>query len=346
MKYKSLFLSIPLLCLVACSSNDDNEEVEKAPARPIRVEVSEIPMIDSLADNTGVKRAPITTVGSLDEFYMNYYYNGEFSDSYLWTNTITTAGQWEWNSQMDVAAWPQGAGNDDPVPFYAYAVADWGQQQEEGTCYLDDDDKVKLDFSMDENSGETKDLLVSKCVKSYSQDGTLHFTFSHACAAMQFTICKTAKLESLEIQVKEIIIHNLVSNAQYVFDDVQNPWVLDDVYSNYTIKAYTPGQMGGSIMVGPEPAALVGDGETDYVFAIPQNITPWSGTGALGNTYAEIKCSIKKGDNQYAQNPDSNGFGSVYIPFTVPQLKQGYVHHVKIVMGTALKKNDGSSIFQ
>lgn len=348
MKYKSLFLSIPLLCLVSCSSNDDIEEVEKAPKRPIRVEVSEIPMIDSLAGNTGVKRAPITTVSSLEEFYMNYYYEGDFSTSYLWTHEIQKpGGVWVWAPQIGTAAWPQGAGNDDPVPFYAYAVADWGQQQEEGTCYLDDDDMVKLDFSMDQNSGETKDLLVSKCVSSYSQDGTLHFTFSHACAAMQFTICKTAKMESFEIQVKEIIIHNLVSKAQYVFDDVQNPWVLDDVYSKYTIKAYTPGQMGGSIMVGPEPAALVGDGETDYVFAIPQTITPWSGTGAVSNTYAEIVCSIKKGDTQYAkEDPDNDGFGSVYIPFTVPQLKQGFVHHVKIIMGTALKKNDGTSIFK
>ena len=47
-----------------------------------------------------------------------------------------------------------------------------------------------------------------------------------------------------------------------------------------------------------------------------------------------------------AVNTDHDGFGSVYIPFTVPQLKQGFVHHVKIIMGTALKKNDGTSIFQ
>jgi len=346
MKYKSLFLSIPLICLVACSSNDDIEEVEKAPKRLIRVEVSEIPMIDSLADNTGTNRAAITKVNTLDEFYMNYYYEGEFSDSYLWTNTITEPGVWVWYPQMGVAAWPQGAGNDDPVPFYAYAGADWGQQGEEGPCYLDEEDgKVKLDFTMDENSGETKDLLVSKCVKSYAEDGTLHFTFSHACAAMQFTICKTAKLENVEVKVKEIKIHHLVNNAQYIFDD-ENPWNLSDEYSDYTIKAYTPEQSSGSIIVGPEPAVLVGDGTNDYVFAIPQTITPWSGTGPLSNTYAEIVCSIKKGDIQYAQNPDADGFGKAYIPFTVPKLKQGVVHHVKIVMGTALKKNDGTSIFQ
>lgn len=347
MKYKSLFLSIPLLCLVACSSNDDIEEVEKAPKRPIRVEVSEIPMIDSLAGNTGVKRAPITTVSSLDEFYMNYYYEGDFSTSYLWTHEIQKpGGVWVWAPQIGTAAWPQGAGNN-PVTFYAYAGADWGQQGEEGPCYLDEEDgKVKLDFSMDENPEKTKDLLVSKDVKSYSQDGTIHFTFSHACAAMQFTICKTAKLENVEVKVKEIKIHHLVNNAQYIFDD-ENPWDLSNDYSDYTIKAYTPEQSSGSIIVGPEPAVLVGDGTNDYVFAIPQTITPWSGTGPLSNTYAEIVCSIKKGDTQYAkEDPDNDGFGSVYIPFTVPQLKQGFVHHVKIIMGTALKKNDGTSIFK
>ena len=347
MKYKSLFLSIPLLCLVACSSNDDIEEVEKAPKRPIRVEVSEIPMIDSLAGNTGVKRAPITTVSSLDEFYMNYYYEGDFSTSYLWTHEIQKpGGVWVWAPQIGTAAWPQGAGNN-PVTFYAYAGADWGQHGEEGPCYLDEEDgKVKLDFSMDENPEKTKDLLVSKDVKSYSQDGTIHFTFSHACAPMQFTICKTAKLENVEVKVKEIKIHHLVNNAQYIFDD-ENPWDLSNDYSDYTIKAYTPEQSSGSIIVGPEPAVLVGDGTNDYVFAIPQEITPWSGTGAVSNTYAEIVCSIKKGDTQYAkEDPDNDGFGSVYIPFTVPQLKQGFVHHVKIIMGTALKKNDGTSIFK
>ena len=175
-------------------------------------------------------------------------------------------------------------------------------------------------------------------------DGTIHFTFRHACAAIQFTICKTAKLESLEVKVKEIKIHNLVSKALYVFD-AQNPWDLSDSYSDYTIRAFTPEQSSGAITVGPEPAALVGDGKNDYLFAIPQEITPWSGTGAVSNTYAEIVCSIKKGNTQYAQNPN-DGYGSVYIPFTVPQLKQGFVHHVKIIMGTALKKSDGTSIFQ
>ena len=354
MKYKSLFLSIPLLCLVACSSNDEIEEVEKAPTRTFRVEVSEIPMIDSLADNSGAKRAPITFVNTLKKFYMNYYYknNGseEFSDWYLYTNEISPAGVWEWNSTIQGSTWPQSAG-DNPVTFYAYAGADWGQYGEDGPCMLDDDGLVKLDFSMDENPEKTKDLLVSKDVKSYSQDGTIHFTFRHACAAIQFTICKTAKLESLEVKVKEIKIHNLVSNALYVFD-AQNPWDLNPMgrpktYSNYTIRAFTPEQSSGAIDVGPEPAALVGDGKNDYLFAIPQEITPWSGTGSLSNTYAEIVCSIKKDNKQYAkENSDHDGFGSVYIPFTVPQLKQGFVHHVKIIMGTALKKSDGSSIFQ
>ena len=193
-------------------------------------------------------------------------------------------------------------------------------------------------------------MLVAKTEASYSQDGTVHFLFHHACAALQFTICKTEKLENLEVKVKEIKIHQLKNNAKYYFDK-QNPWVLtNNSFSNYTIKAYTSGQSGGAITVEQEtaqnPAAFVGDGQTDYLFAIPQTITPWNGTGSLQNSYVEIVCSITNGNRQFAQNPDGNGYGSVYIPFTVSELKQNFVHHVKIVRGTALKKSDGTSIFQ
>ena len=347
MKFKSLFLSIPLICLVACSSNDDNDEEVSQPKRTIRVEVSEIPMTDTLTNKSRINRAPITVESKLEEFFMNYYWNGDFSDSQLWTNTITTTGEWEWHPKIGNASWPQDAGNNDPVTFYAYAGVDWGHSGTSEPCFLDDDNKVKLDFTMDQNSGETKDLLVSKDVKSYSQDGTIHFTFRHACAAMQFTICKTERMSSLDIKVKEIKIHHLIDNGLFIFDpDDSNPWDLSNTYSDYTIKAYAPGMQHGAITVGLEPAALVGDGTTDYLFSIPQRITPWSGTGPVSNTYAEIVCSITKDGRQYSQNYNSDGFGSVYIPFTVDELKQSFVHHVKIVMGTALKKNDGTSIFQ
>ena len=134
MKYKSLFLAIPLLCFVACSSNDDVEEPENNLKRPIRVTVSEAPLTDTLTAHA--HKSPITDKSTLKQFCLNYDFEDEFSDPLLFTNPIEVAGEWIWESQSQ-GNWPQSAGDNDMVPFYAYAGIDTEYDVAEKDDYVD-----------------------------------------------------------------------------------------------------------------------------------------------------------------------------------------------------------------
>lgn len=86
-------------------------------------------------------------------------------------------------------------------------------------------------------------------------------------------------------------------------------------------------------------STFLGNGDSDYMFFIPQTITGWSG-GSVANTdgaYIEIRCSITKGNKNYAED------GAVYIPFSAV-LEKGFIHRFNIRMGTSLRNAEGLTI--
>ena len=81
------------------------------------------------------------------------------------------------------------------------------------------------------------------------------------------------------------------------------------------------------------------ESDDDYMLIIPQTIKGWSG-GSVANTdgaYIEIRCSIIKGNKNYAEG------GAVYVPFSAV-LEKGFIHRFNIRMGTSLRNADGSTI--
>lgn len=327
------------------SSDDIDEAVDNTAnqGQPLLIEVSETTLTDPEASGAnsgmaGAFKAPIVTKTSLSQFYLNGYWSqsGKINPSYV---SQTDNNKWVANN-----TWPSGISDDTDVHFYAYANVD-GNPSSTPFYYGDYSGGYSpfLYFIVDENAEQQKDLLVAHQTAK-SKNKTVHFHFTHPCAALQFAICKTKALTNFSIQVDRIILHNIYSRGYYHFNTDSWDVDTDEFPSNFTLLAYqnnTPG-----IDVKTEVSStdrtnsiFLGNGEDDYMFFIPQTIKGWSG-GSVADTdgaYIEIRCSIIKGNKNYAEG------GAVYVPFSAV-LEKGFIHRFNIRMGTSLRNADGSTI--
>lgn len=326
--------------------NDDIDETVDNTAnqgQPLLIEVSETMLTDPEASGAnsgmaGAFKAPIVTKASLSQFNLNGYWSqsGKINPSYV---SQTDNNKWVANN-----TWPSGISDDTDVHFYAYANVD-GNPSSTPFYYGDYSGGYSpfLYFIVDENAEQQKDLLVAHQTAK-PKNKTVHFHFTHPCAALQFAICKTKALTNFSIQVERIILHNIYSRGYYHFNTDSWDVDTDEFPSNFTLLAYqnnTPG-----IDVKTEVSStdhtnsiFLGNGEDDYMFFIPQTIKGWSG-GSVADTdgaYIEIRCSIIKGNKNYAEG------GAVYVPFSAV-LEKGFIHRFNIRMGTSLRNADGSTI--
>lgn len=343
MKHPFILLALPLAFMLACTSNEDIQEAVDEPAnsvKPIRIEVSEIPLTDPEAGNNASRRAPIYTKETLSSFFYNGYWNrnGKLDPSYV-TRTDNNS-KWE-----TTGSWPSGVSDDTDIHFYAFANVD---NSPSPFYYGDYSNGYSpfLYFMVDQYSEDQKDLLVATQTAK-PKDETVYFHFTHPCAALQFAICKTKALTNFEIKVEKIVLHNIYSSGYYYFDSKE--WVVDDDYeslSDFTIFAYNNNTIGRLSINQPEVSStdrsnsiLLGKDEADYLFFIPQTVQAWE-SGKFSESdgaYIEIVCSILKNGKDYADN------GSVYIPFAA-ELKMGYIHRYNIRMSTSLMNADGNII--
>ena len=349
MKHIPFLIALPLACLMACSSHDDIDETIDKPnpetiGKPLLVEVSETPLADpeAASANTGMTaifRAPVVNKTTLSQFYLNGYWSqsGKLNPSYV--SRTDNNSTWVANN-----TWPSGISDDTNIHFYAYANVDYNPSA--SPFYYGDYSggyNPYLYFIVDENAERQKDLLVAKKTAK-PKDNTVHFHFTHPCAALQFAICKTKALTNFSIQVESVILHNIYSSGFYYFDT--DSWEVDteEQPSYFTLLEYPSNSQG--MRVNTEVSStdrtnstFLGNGDDDYMFFIPQTITGWSG-GSVANTdgaYIEIRCSITKGSKNYAED------GAVYIPFSAV-LEKGFIHRFNIRMGTSLRNAEGLTI--
>lgn len=342
MKHISFFLLVlPILCLMACSSNDDADELTETPAvkgKPVQIEVSETPLIDPEAGqaNSGMFRAPIMTKSTLQQFYVNGYWNsGKYNEESTSTYDVSN-GTWS-----TILTWPTNISQDDIVSFYAYANVhkddtEFNYSETGASPY-----NPFLIFEVEEYADKQKDLLVAK--KTAQLDSKVHFYFTHPCAALQFAICKTKALTNIDIDVTEVILHNIYKTGSYYFDT--DTWGIDpdfDTKSHFTL--YSSSKTGTGISVPIEESSTDQSKsfhlnvDDDYLFFIPQDIAPWNG-GSISETsgaYIEIKCHFSKINGSVFD-------GSVYMPFSA-SLAKGYIHRFNIRMGSSLKDANGNTI--
>lgn len=357
MNYKFLFFALPFLAMTACSSDDDVSETpgrqQQGSGIPISIEVSEEP----LNDPSGVgSRAPITFKESLTSFYFHILpYNCPGINVRAVasrTNAQGAGNRWETNAQ-----WPSGVDINTQCYFYAFANVDYDGPDYSpfspgSTTFTPP--KGSLNFSSDEFAEAQMDLLVARqiCTQKENQDEEnpkpVHFQFHHACAALQFSICKTAALDDYTVSLSKVKLHNIKKHGTYFFDG--DDWgnstaVPGDSYADYTLASFD-----NSVEVPAESTSTIllakNGNPDDYMFVIPQKVNSWDYTNQTitvndgmnyPKAYLEIECSIVKNGKDYADN------SKVYLPFA-DTWEMSYIHRYKIRMGTNLRGLNGNKI--
>ena len=296
--------------LAACSS-DDNDIIDKGREQPLplSITVSETPLLNTDGSASApATRAAVTTTSTLTAFTLDYqYYNNE--PLYGQQNaTKNGEGKWETNGY-----WPDYAWDNIEVSWYAHT---------DGTMVNQENPYIY--FSVEELASEQNDLLVATATGTRtSTGGHLAFTFDHACTALKFYVKKATNLNDYTLTLTSIQLCNVVNQGEYHFTN--NSWTLRDSRANYTLYS------GGSdnLSLGSENYTLLNANEDDFLFMIPQVLTPWDTTtnidDATSQTYIKIECSLRKeGTTPYN--------GTAYIPFGAT-LQAGYKHDVKINIG-------------
>lgn len=278
----------------------------------ITFEVTEKPLISGAgASKAGMRKAPEITTSTLSKFFINMTFNDgdwwatERSDTYL-----TEDGHYENNG-----TWPADA---DEVNIYAYHL-----NYKENTCFFDMEEDTGEGFlrvTTKESSNDQCDVVVAKATDTWTNcKGKVRLEFQHICSALQFSVKKTASLADYTVEVNQIKLCNISNFGRYSIDN--NQWTFDsETYSNYTLQAYKNGA-AGDITVTAEEQTL-GNGDKDYLFLIPQNITGMEKGTAISTAdagkqaYLEIQCKIHDKDGNYKVGYGQD-YGKVYLPFSV-----------------------------
>lgn len=332
--------------LSACSSDDgdvaDNSGNPAQGGKPFVFKVSQEKLTDP--DKPGT-RSSIETEATFSQFYMNFFVEGTTAMNFATVTRYAGTNTWRADNQ-----WPSNNSSDKPVLFYAYANVDYTPSEEDKDGLLDfdsPDNPYLYDIEIDEATEHQKDMLVAQTTQtepSKTTDKVVSLTFSHACAALQFSICKTNSLSAYEIKVNRIILHNIKKKGDYYYND--NTWknISEEAAdkTKFTLKAYNNGSDASEtgVLVPLENEAhsnslLLAPNANDYMFVIPQTVTPWD--YASNGAYIEIQCSITKGEKTYDDS------GRVYLPFT-DTWEKGCIHRYNIRMGTSLRNISGAPI--
>lgn len=331
--------------------NDIQEvKIDKASynPRPMSIKVSSEALEDNAQAAGAMRKIPPTTTNTLNKFYLNYVYdNGNVvvGEPELYTDNVEE-GEWlvSTTTYPGTGGWPLLAPNETPVTFYAYANVDVDTEDYDNNMFfLDDSNQPFIIFGMDEYTRSLNDLLVAQATDSWANcGGRLNLSFEHACAALEFYISKTSSLDDYIVDVNNVKIHNVPSVGFYYFNS-GNWEAMTDYVEEYTVYALD----NDALTVKNDADGkdlLIGEG--NYMFLIPQALTPWNKEGSplsSSGTYIEIKCKISKDENYIIGG--ASDWGSVYLPFEATLLK-GRIQPFTIKMGTALRDVNGNKIFQ
>ncbi len=208
---KKLYFLFSVIVFAACADNDS--VVSPPPAsRLLTVEVGETPLTDDV--NASRRTAAATTTETLASFAL-YYQN----DQYNFTKTGSI-----WSPDV-VNPWP--VPDDSKIDFYAC----------NNGIYVYNNVAPYVAFTMDEDAFHQKDFLVAthKAIAYSDDNGKVSLTFDHACAAVQFQICKTQAVNEKTIAVTSVKLKNVCKRGYYYFDSGWALGNMDDDRTDYTL---------------------------------------------------------------------------------------------------------------
>ena len=234
------------------------------------------------------------------------------------------------------------------LTFYAYNYNDKDEDQDDVTNISPDENgRAAISVVVDDNFDNQTDLLAGKNIVCYNDhNGIVPMTFDHISAAVQVRLKKTSSLSNYTVKVGEVVLHNILGNGEYAFDeDNENCWSLYGNPADYVITAYndavSQGDDDGDITIKEDYQLL--SKENDYLFLLPQKLKGWNKEGSPEDSYIEIQCKIYNEADEYKVGKATE-YGSVYLPLDA-ELKMGYINKLNISMGTALRDKDGHKIF-
>lgn len=309
--------------------------------RPIILKVSERPLTYPTAEKTSARRAPAFTTSSLETFYLNLMYKhkrtGDWAVSDQSHTKKTSNGLYENNG-----SWPSNDIGSSKAHVFAYRTS--YKENEQPFKYINQ--TPYLQISTEQSSNDQCDILVATEDVAYDDcKGVVSLTFDHVCAALQFSVIKTETLASYEVEVNEIVLHNVKTNGHYLL--LSKEWSDIDNFSNFTLNAYNKEGTANAFTVSNTEATLLAKNENDFLFLIPQEISGISKGTAINEadnkSYLEIKCKIHKADNYIKGS--SNSYESVFLPFSADLTNgAGHVHPFVISIGTSIRDADGNKI--
>ena len=302
---KVFFYVMAAVSLSACS-NDDNDIIENTAEQPLplTITVSENPLQNpNTPGQVSSTRTAVTTTSSLSSFTLDYQYTrgGELQSGYV---DARKDGSGNWSA----GNWPD-AGGDTEVNWYAHTG---GTIVNQTAPYLK--------FTVEELSTNQKDLLVATAAGTKNATGgNLSFTFDHACTALQFYVKKATNLKDFTLTVTSIKICNIVKEGNY--DLATSTWTPGGSRTQYTLYE------GSGLTLGTTDYTLLNANADDYLFMIPQILTPWDTSTAIASagtqSYIQLECTIS-GATSYS--------GTAYIPFSAT-VDAGVLNNVKINIG-------------
>ena len=352
------------------------------PKYPITVNVSEEPIFDPDATASSMRRTPETFMSNLNQFYVNYTYIDEnYNEGMIGQPELPTikvnddyTGEGRWlvgnEKEPGYGTWPQETGGTAiQTNFYAYANVDmtnWSINNDENIWFTNTySTDPSLHFLLDENTSETKDLLVAKNADNWNNcHGEVYFHFTHACAAVKFFVSKTAKLKDVTIKVQKVYLYNVKNEGYYYFES--NRWDNvgfkdTDATSNDGVKytlwdgsSFTDVSLVTNDNPYPWQLTTSTNPDQDYFFFIPQSFGPKLPEGGFYPVteqttfpYIKLLCTIagknsSGGDMSYGTE---DAPVEAYIPFTIGSIGMGNAYKSIISIGTGLRDKNGRRYF-
>ncbi len=352
--YKFLLIALPLAMILSCSSDDDSEfEQPEKKSYPIMMTATERPLADPDAPKGAPSRAPKVTTSTLDEFRVFFWGEDVITESHSHFGSSFLLKRSEDDFWGGLQNWPEGyyeedtpENRDKKLTFYAYNYFDEDEDPDDVPNMSAEAGKAVISVVVDANSDSQTDLLAGKNIVSYNDhNGIVPMTFDHISAAVQVKLKKTSSLSNYTVNVGKVVLHHILREGEYAFDD--NSWTLsEDDYADYVIAAYSDavsqGDDDGDLEIEEGFKLLSKKG--DYLFLLPQTLKGWDKNGSPKDSYIEIQCKIYNNTEGYKVG-QANEYGSVYLPLGA-ELKMGYINKLNISMGTALRYENGERVFK
>ena len=313
--------------------------------RKLKIYVTEEPYTTEQGNTrNNIRRAPEITTSSLSQFYINLMYD-DVVDGTILTKDGRMTYLTDYGYYQTQSNWPSTIEITDPVTVFGY-------YDKQSSCHLDENKRPFLDVILEENSSKQYDVLAAKETKTWKEsEGVVNLHFHHACAAVQFSIQKSAYMKNngYQVEVSEVVLHNILKRGKYMLDDFtwSLPAASSTTVSYFTINAYQNGEMASSVTLNDNEPVLLAKNDDDFLFLLPTNITPATGNfsqATLGESYLKIKCKIfDKDGNSILEPADESGFGYVYLPFGYDLSNyKGKIKSFRITIGTSILNEQGN----